>query len=585
MNKWLSLALLGMFAPLGLEAKIKVFTKDIGVPHSNVPLTHACIDPQVVFGTNTTVHYGSAVEPSIAVNPVNPSNIVTVWQQDRITNGGALEAQIAYTLNGGRNWKHTTVPIQICTGGIAQRVSDVWLSFAPDGSKVYLCGLAFNATFNAASPTQNGVFVTTSTDGGASWSTPAIVNTFTLSYLNEPTGQYPFPDKTSVTANPNRNDTAYVVWEEFPFTANEGDHADTLMSRTFDGGQTWSLPSLVYNPFPDLVATGLSNNIWNDNQTIGNVIVVLPEDKDGKKSDQISGNHREKTVINFMTRIYATPGATTDEYFNDSFPYQFTLQDFALVRSKDGICFETSAIVIASESFNATAVFTGGYTYDSNGNITGGVGTLLRTGDFIAQFAVNPSNGNLYAVWQSSRFRPDQLDQIALSTSRDGGETWSQPVRVNKTPQNAANPQAFTPFVAVTAEGKVGIIYNDFRKNEVLFSPQTKTDEWFVLYQEVEDLQGGNTGIGLDFVKEVRLSECSYIAENGPTTSQGVMTNGDYSFLTASKETFYAAYTKSFKGPFTAPAVFFRDAQTGSAVLVDNNHRTDTFASIIKINC
>ena len=205
---------------------------------------------------------------------------------------------------------------------------------------------------------------------------------------------------------------------------------------------------------------------------------------------------------------------------------------------------------IVVPSFVNNLLFTGGYTYNGNGDITGGLGTLMRNDQTIPSYNVNPKNGFLYVVYQTSAFRSDQLQQIGLVTSRDGGHTWSEPVQINRTPANAANPQAFAPFVAVTKKGRVGVLYFDFRSDDLSDFNQTKMDAWLAIYQEVKDPHGGSTHIGLNFVEEIRLSEKSYIAQNGPTTTQGVMTEGDYQFLRAQDNNFYAIYMKSFDGPF-----------------------------------
>ncbi len=76
--------------------------------------------------------------------------------------------------------------------------------------------------------------------------------------------------------------------------------------------------------------------------------------------------------------------------------------------------------------------------------------------------------------------------------------------------------------------------------------------------QEVKYKKGGSTKIGLDFVKEIRLSEKSYIAQNGPTTTHGVMTDGDYQFLAAKENDFYAIYTKSFDNSFHPHRILHR---------------------------
>jgi hypothetical protein len=70
---------------------------NIGYPNgiSPVPLTPDCLLPILIPGRTTTIHSGSVVEPSIAVNPKDCDRIVACWQQSRIFNGGSLEVGIA----------------------------------------------------------------------------------------------------------------------------------------------------------------------------------------------------------------------------------------------------------------------------------------------------------------------------------------------------------------------------------------------------------------------------------------------------------------------------------------------------------
>lgn len=129
-------------------------------------ISHECLDRQEVYGRTTTIYHGSSVEPTIAVNPKNQKNIVAAWQQDRISNGASLEIGISYTKDGGRCWHKSEVPFQICEGGIIQRAGDSWLSFASDGSKVYLCAAVLNATQEPGTDDQFGIVITFSEDGG-----------------------------------------------------------------------------------------------------------------------------------------------------------------------------------------------------------------------------------------------------------------------------------------------------------------------------------------------------------------------------------------------------------------------------------
>src|SRR5262249_28072659 len=90
-------------------------------------------------------------------------------------------------------------------------------------------------------------------------------------------------------------------------------------------------------------------------------------------------------------------------------------------------------------------------------NPDGGPG--IRALNFFFDVAVDPANGNLYAVWQDARFSSFQYTSIAFSMSTDGGFTWSAPIQINQTPNNipAGNRMAFLPSIAVNQEGVVAV--------------------------------------------------------------------------------------------------------------------------------
>lgn len=526
-------------------------------------LSPECLDRQEVYGTTTTIYHGAAVEPTIAVNPIRPKHIVAAWQQDRISNGAALLGGVSFSKDGGKHWHKSKVDFQVCLEGISQRQGDDWLSYSADGSKVYLCASVINATQEPDTKKQWGVVVAVSDDDGETWSKPRYLFS-SMNFLSDSTHQFANSDKTSITADPNNSSRAIAVWATFNPASSS--HGNAEGSYTNDGGKNWSAVQLIYDPFPDLTRQGLSNNIPNDNQASNNVVVILP--KKGHKA-RTNGDW-----LDFAVRVYAKSGATDAQYTSDSFPYQYTLTDFVVVRSKDhGKTWSPNATVVVPSFVNQN-LYTGGYTYDIFGNITGGVGTLMRNDQTVPSYNVNPDNGFLYVVYQSSAFRADKLEQIGLVTSRDGGHTWSKAVQVNRTPSDALNPQAFAPFVAVTEHGRVGVLYFDFRNDDHSDPLHTKMDAWLAIYQEVKSRKGGSTEVGLEFVKEIRLSEHSFIAQNGPKTGAGVMTEGDYEFLAAACNNFYAIYMKSFNGPFSPPTVFFVDPIHNATVLLDNNRRT-----------
>src|SRR5260221_7399726 len=106
------------------------------------------------------------IEPSIAVNPTNAKNVVTVYQLSRIADGGDATNGFAASLDGGKTWTSgalpglTTFPGQ---GGVFERASDAVVAFGPDGT-VYANSLVFD--WNNNQGLRSGIAVNVSKNGG-----------------------------------------------------------------------------------------------------------------------------------------------------------------------------------------------------------------------------------------------------------------------------------------------------------------------------------------------------------------------------------------------------------------------------------
>lgn len=356
------------------------------------------------------------------INPTNASNIVGAYQQDRWNDGGARGLVSSWTKDGGQTWHPVVIPgITKCSGGIYDRASDPWVSFAPNGD-LYSLSLSFDAF-----DTHNAIIVNKSTNGGQSWG-PALDVT-----ADDTNGL----DKQAITADPYDSNLVYAVWDRFlsPPGINASDqgkfHAasyveQTWFSRTTNGGQSWEPARVAFNP-------------GTHAGTIGNIVVVLPN----ATHDLLDG------MVLFADHKSQLRGA-----------------QIAVVRSSDhGLTWSKKATVIGQ----IDASFQGAIDPDN--------GHLIRGGD-LPDFAVDPHNGNVYAAWDDDSL--NGIDSIFFAQSTDGGFNWSPPIKVNQTPTNipAGDQQAFTAGVQVAANGTVGVTYYDLRDNTS--APGLPTNYWLV---------------------------------------------------------------------------------------------------------
>ena len=208
-----------------------------------------------------------------------------------------------------------------------------------------------------------------------------------------------FNDKNTLTADPTDGRYVYAVWDRLA-SAGGG---PSFMARSTDAGVTWEAARAIYAP-------GVTS------QTIGNRIVVLP---DG-------------TLVDFFTQIDATGGIGSTH--------------LDVVRSVDKGTNWSAPIRIS------TLQAVGAHDPDT--------GTPIRDASILGSIAVAP-DGGLWVVWQDARFSGGQRDAVALSRSTDGGLTWSTPVAINRSP----NVEAFIPIVHVRADGTVGVMHYDLRSN------------------------------------------------------------------------------------------------------------------------
>jgi hypothetical protein len=368
--------------------------------------------------TNTTETFtiGSGIQPQIAVIP--GGSVVGVWEQDRWTGLGSRAVLSALSSNGGSTWTQPVVlPFSACGGG--------------NGA-----GAAYDRT----------------SDPWISFAGSGVMVASALAF----------------SAN------GYV---EDNFAAAGGKSA-VLLSRSADGGSSWSAPTVLFadtNPGPTLYFNDRDSITADPSQ--GNVYVVW---------DRLSSNVTA-SVPAYLARLTGG-GATLSgvgimydpgpgfEAFNNEIvilPSGVLLDFFTLISLNSGA---TTLQVISSSNQGVTWS-----TTPTTVSTVVSVGTAnpipnsgaIRDSMWMAQVAVDPATGAVAAVWQQSFSAGGTFDGIALSISTNGGTTWSAPVQINGTTTVAA----FSPTVRYLPGSVLAVTYYDFR-DFVAGSSVLSTDAW-----------------------------------------------------------------------------------------------------------
>jgi hypothetical protein len=436
------------------------------------PATFTSCSSQTQVGT---LYSGTALEPSLVVNPTNTSNLIAEWQQDRWSTGGSQALNLGASSDGGMTWTVTSAAFSVCTGGNVNnagnylRASNGWLSVSPSGL-VYALSLSFSGGALLAG-SSSGQLVSRSLDGGFTWSLPVALIADGADF---------FDDKGSITADPTNANYVYAVWDRIN-TENSG---SSYFAVTADGGNTWQPATSIYTP-------------GTAAQTIGNIIVVLPGD-----------------IVLDIASALDTAGSGA------------TAALFALRSTDNGTTWSGPVMIATEESVGTKDPLTGAGIRDSTD---------------LPSVSVSPG-GSVYVVWQDSSFSAGERDGIAMSSSADGGQTWSAPVEVNGDPSAAA----FTPNIHVSADGVIGITYYDLRNDTLPGS--ILTDFWMVTSSDGSNFSETHLSGPFNLLQAPE-------GEFGPDNTLGYFL-GDYQALSSNGGAFLPMNTQTNLGTAISSDVF-----------------------------
>ena len=177
---------------------------------------------------------GAEDEPTIVAAGGKSKKAVVAWRQDG-GGGPPVSTRAAASRNGGLSFgRPFEVPgLTACEGGPQRLVhaTDPWLAQGP-GSTVWFAALSFT------NGNPGAIAVSRSSNGGARWSR--------VVFADEDDNALQFDDKPTIIGSPRNPDRAWVSWVKLNFLPpplpSPQLYATAYVSRTDDGGSTWSPP-------------------------------------------------------------------------------------------------------------------------------------------------------------------------------------------------------------------------------------------------------------------------------------------------------------------------------------------------------
>lgn len=373
-------------------------------------------------------------ETTISVDPTDPDNLIGgandyrffVESEQRFD--GAAAAYVSH--DGGATWSNEFMPgISEENGGTYQGVGDPAFAWAPDGSAVYYANIAFNRQANpdtGHSAFASSIVVSKSVDKGDTWTT---------SFVIEDDDPAVFHDKEWIAVGPDG--AVYVTWARFAFQPKgktglgNYEASPIVFSKSTDGGATWTEPAVISDRYAQF-----STPVVYDDGTPDGVLYVSYEvwnnpvgRNGGRAFVSRSEDGGDTWTHHFVSNVNDLPSPLPHGAFRDaSYPvldvgddgslhmvwsnWQGGSADIVYTRSEDDGTSWSRPVKINQESVKSDQFFA----------------WIDSSGDFV------------HVGFVDRQYTDDAMLDHSYAVSPDGGDTWSQTVRVStaSSPSNAS---------------------------------------------------------------------------------------------------------------------------------------------------
>jgi hypothetical protein len=357
----------------------------------------------------------AANEPSIAVDPTDPSKMVIGWRQFNTVSSSFRQAGYAYTTNGGQSWKFPGV----IEPGVFR--SDPVLDSDTEGNFYYNSLTSVGPDFFC--------HVFKSTDGGATWDSGT--------FARGGDKQWMVIDRTGGVGTNH----IYAYWTSYYSICAPGS-----FTRSADGGESYdSCVAIPQNPYWGTLAVGPYGEVFVFGSTISDEFVMARSFNARDSGSTIVWD--TATVVNLDGEIWGFAGSTS--------PNPGGLLGQAWVAADGstgpyrGYLYALCSVRRTSVSDPMDVMFArstdGGTTWSSPVKINDD--SLLTAWQWFGTMSVAP-NGRIDVIWLDTRDNPGSVNSsLYYSHSTDAGETWAPNHRLS---------DPFNPHIGWPQQNKMG---------------------------------------------------------------------------------------------------------------------------------
>ncbi len=308
-------------------------------------------------------------------------------------------------------------------------------------------------------------------------------------------------NEEQIVMNPNDTTNLVAVWRDFRVG-----YRQVAYAYSFDGGLTWgqdlfvepeyiwdSDPGITVDTAGNFYAVILSFNstsepnglfvykstdggvTWSDPVTVINGVPGVFEDKELIACDRSGGPYTDNLYVAWA-RFYSTQilmCRSTDE--GNSFVGPVTISDMNGVQWPVPCVGPNSEVYVAWVQYSPGAIR---FDCSTDGGETFGTDITIQNVSFVSGYIYGdimvfsfpaidvditggPYNGNIYVAYMDYASGNTDTD-IYFTCSTDGGNSWSQKIRINDDPLNNGCDQ-FHPWLFVAPDGNIIVVFLDRR--------------------------------------------------------------------------------------------------------------------------